>query len=224
MFGFFKKYTVEDLTSLKNKLQTDRSSHKVALIDDNVFPIVDELRRHGFDITTFTDIEHVDAIKNYGVIISDIKGVGKKFGSKFEGAHLIEEIHKQFPNKYLIAYSSSTFNPSYNEYFKLCDITKRKGIDIQEWVRTLDISIQSLNDPIFQWEKTRKYLIEQKLPINYVSQLEQAYSKSILKKNERYFTKEANIAKSFTESTLTKLAVDSISSFTASFILGLIKS
>ena len=223
MFRLFRKYTIEDLKKIKETIKIDRSIHKIALIDDNIFNIVDDLRRHDFDITTFTDIDHLGILKNYDVIISDIKGVGKKLGSKLEGAHLIEEINRLYPNKYLIAYSSSTFNPSYNDYFKLCDVTKRKNIDIQEWVKCLDEAITNINDPIFQWEKTRQVLIKQKLPIDFISNLEKAYSKSLVKRDSKYLQRELKGVKSFGESTLVKVAADSISTFAAAFITNLIK-
>lgn len=223
MFGFFKRYTIDDLAKIRDKIKIDRTIYKIAVIDDNIFPVVDELRRHGFDVTTFTDVDHISVLKNYDVIISDIKGVGKKLGSKFEGAHLILEIYHQYPNKYLIAYSSSTFNPSYNEYFKLCDVTKRKNIDIQEWVKTLDEAVTCLNDPVFQWEKTRHVLMKQKIPIDYISNLEKAYSKSIIKGDDKYFSRQLKLAKSVGESTFSKIAIDSISSFAAAFITNMVK-
>lgn len=223
MWNPFRKYNIDDLVTLKDKVKVDRAAHKIAVIDDNAFPLLDELRRHNFDITGFSDVDNIIQLQNYDIIISDIKGVGKKFGSKFEGAHLIEEVHLHYPTKFLIAYSGSTFNPSYNDYFRLCDATKRKNIDIQEWVKTLDLAIFSLNDPIFQWEKTRNVLIKQKVPNKYIAKIEKGYTKTLVKRNRKYLQNEIKVSKAIGESTLSKIVIDSISTFAATFITNIIK-
>jgi hypothetical protein len=222
MFGF-KKYTLKDLEYVKAQIRTDNSKFKIAVIEDKVFPFLEELRRHDFNITIYNDIERINLIADYDIVVSDIKGVGKLLGSKLQGAHLIEEIHKRYPNIYLIAYSASLFNPEYNKYFELCDETKKKGIDVNDWVNTLEKAIKNSNDPIYQWEKSRKMLLKNGVDIGVVSKLERVYVKSIIKKKKGLLMKELSTSKSGLPDSV-KIIFDSVAIFAGTLISNILKS
>lgn len=224
MIHFFKKYNLEDLKSLQSLGKVDRSAIQVAVIDDKTFPPLEELRRHQFNISHFTDIERLNILSEFDIVVTDIKDVGKLFGSRLGGAHLIEEISKHFPNKYLIAYSASRFDMSLNKYFSMCDEQKRKDTDVHDWVTLLDLAITRLNDPIYQWEKTRRILVKQQVSSRNILKLERAFSKSLLTKNNTHILKIISSNSNFTDKPLLKIAVESISSFTANLISELIKS
>jgi len=222
MFGF-KKYTLKDLEQVKAQIKTDNSKFKIAVIEDKVFPFLEELRRHDFNITIYNDIERINLIADYDIVVSDIKGVGKLLGSKLQGAHLIEEIHKRYPSIYLIAYSASLFNPEYNKYFQLCDETKKKGIDVNDWVKTLELAIKNINDPIYQWEKSRKILLKNGVDIGIVSKLERVYVKSIIKGKKGILIKQLSTSKSgFPDSV--KIIFDSVAVFAGTLISNILKS
>lgn len=223
-FIFGKKYGLDDLTTIRNSIRVDRTAVQIAVIEDITFPLLEELRRHQFNITLFADIERLSILNDFDIIITDIRGVGKHFGSKLEGAHLIEEITKQFPNKYLIAYSASRFEMTLNKYFNMCDEQKKKDTDVHEWTTTLDKAISDINDPVFQWEKTRQILIKQKFSSEYISKIEKAFAKSVIKRDNKYLKREISSDKSVSERPIVKIAIESISSFTATFISELIKS
>lgn len=222
MFGF-KKYTLKDLEQVKAQIKTDNSKFKIAVIEDKVFPFLEELRRHDFNITIYNDIERINLIADYDIVVSDIKGVGKLLGSKLQGAHLIEEIHKRYPNIYLIAYSASLFNPEYNKYFELCDETKRKGIDVNDWVKTLELAIKNCNDPIYQWEKSRKILLKNGVDIGIVSKLERVYVKSIVKGKKGLLIKELSTTKLGLPDSV-KIIFDSVAIFAGTLISNILKS
>lgn len=224
MLQFWKKYTLEDLKSLQGIGKANRSGTQIAVIEDKTFPPLEELRRHQFNITFFSDIERLSILNDFEIIITDIKDVGKFLGSKLGGAHLIEEISKQFPNKYLISYSASRFDMNLNKYFNMCDEQKRKDTDVHEWTSILDLAISRINDPIYQWEKTRMILIKQKIPSRDIIKLEKAFSKSLLRKNSRHLHKAISSDKSFSDQPLVKIAVDSISKVTATLLSELIKN
>lgn len=223
MLNLWKNYKIEDLNSIRKSLINDRTEIQIAVIDDNTFPPLEELRRHRFNITFFNDIERINTLSDFEIIITDIKGVGKHLGSNLEGAHLIEEIHRHYPNKYLIAYSASRFDMSLSKYFSLCDEQKKKDTDVSEWTTTLDRAISCIKDPVFQWEKTRQILIGQKFPTDYINKLEKAYTKSVLKKNPNYLNKEIKAIQSIWDKPVVKFATESIFKFTSNFILELIK-
>src|SRR4051794_31715072 len=77
----------------------DRSRVEIAVIDDQEFPYLELLTRHGFRLRHFKDIDDIQAIHAYPIVLCDIKGVGKHFQSRYEGAHLISEFRKRYPAK-----------------------------------------------------------------------------------------------------------------------------
>jgi hypothetical protein len=81
----------------------------IAVIDDEPFHRLEQLRTHGFNITELGDIKAIDQVGSYPIVVCDIKGVGKAFGSPLEGAHVLSEIRKTYPDKYLITFSGATF-------------------------------------------------------------------------------------------------------------------
>lgn len=223
MFGLKKKYSLNDLDNAIRDSDYNRNDFRIAVIEDKIFPHLHGLVKHDFNITLFEDIEHLSILTDYDIIVSDIRGVGKFLQSKLEGAHLIQEIHKKFPNKYLIAYSSSRFNINNNKYFNICDHCEKKSIDINEWCESLDYAIKKVNSPLYQWEKTRKRLLDKNVPLDRIQKIQNEYIKSIIKKNPEYFRKAIKSEYKISSDNV-KPIFDSISSFTAKFIAELIKS
>ena len=177
---FEKKYKIEDLQNLSKSLVQPRDSYKIAVIDDQKnLQLVKSLEQHDFFIKHYLDIKSLDEVIKYDIIVSDIEGVGKKFGSIFEGGHLIKEIRTRFPLKYIIAFSGKSFFMDYNQFFKLCDNVSTKNADITEWVAFLDIAINSVSDPIFIWTKARTQLIANNIPLEVIAKIENSYVKAI---------------------------------------------
>jgi hypothetical protein len=186
---FTKEYSLQDLTTVSKKIIINRSNYRIAIIDDERVPLIEQLIPHNYNITYFEDISVIDQLNNFQIIICDIEGVGKKFGSKYGGAHLIKEIRNNDPLKYIIAFSSKSFDMSFNDFFKECDNAMEKHLDITQWTTSLDIAIKSINNPIFMWEKVRNALLKNNINLSDVSKIERAYIKSILKKDSSYFNK-----------------------------------
>lgn len=194
----------------------ERNQYNIAIIDDQVFPLYDSLRKHGFTITKFNDIQDINELKSFEIIICDIRGVGQFFQSRYEGAHIVKEIHRKFPNKYLIVFSGSTFNVEYNKFFSLSDKTVKKGTDLSEWVVILDNAIKELINPYKQWEKTRLFLQENEIDSKLLLKFEQAYIKSILKKNAKYFNNAINGNRKVMSNEYVSFSLNSLSSFVTS--------
>jgi hypothetical protein len=187
----FKPYTIQEAKEACKDHLIVRSNVKIAVIDDKGFAVIEGLRKAGFHINHYHDIDSVYTIQPYDIVICDIKGVGKSYGSSFEGAFLMSEIYKNYPSKCLIAYSGYTFNTQFNEYFSLSDFIVAKTADVSQWVEVLEEAIVFLSNPERQWDKMKKYLKEQKVPANVVLDLEKSYAKSIVKKDQGYFKKAA---------------------------------
>lgn len=98
---FWPTYNLNDLNDIVQSNLCDRENFKIAVIDDQNISLIRKLKQHGYQITHFEDIEDIDRLSKYKIIICDIEGVGKQFGSKYQGGHLIQEINKHYPLKYL---------------------------------------------------------------------------------------------------------------------------
>lgn len=181
-FYFGKPKNISDLNSLQFKMEkVERRNIPILIIDDNEFEYLEILRNHGFSLTHSKDIDSIESVKAYEIILCDIKGVGKKFGSKYEGAHIIAEIRKKYPFKILIAYSALSHNPSYNSYFKLADDMMKKDSDSDEWIELLDYSIKKVTDVVMKWEKIRNYMIKKNISLFTITRLEDEYVTKLLK-------------------------------------------
>lgn len=165
---------------------TLRSRVHIIVIDDKGFIYEEVLRNHGFSIKVLNDIQDIKAVESYPVVICDIRDVGKSFGSKYEGAHVIAEIKKHYPNKVLIACSGEQFDASFNQYFALCDASVKKDIESEKWVETLDNAIATYLNPVSQWKKLRDYLINLDVPTVRIAKLEDHYVTAILTKKKPF--------------------------------------
>ncbi len=157
-----------------------RNQIPMIIIDDNKFEYQEILRHHEFNIKHVEDIDAINFVNDYEVILCDINGVGKKFGSRFDGAHLIAEIRKKYPFKYIIAYTGHTHDPSYTKYLKNADMVINKDISMEEWIEELDAAINNTINPILKWTKIRAYLIENEVELELVAKLEDEYVRAIL--------------------------------------------
>ena len=179
------------------KLETEISKSKsrncpIIFIDNEILPIISTLKDHGYRIENLKDVSHMNELENSKIIICDIQGVGKKYGSKYEGGHLISEIRKKFPLKYIIGCSGYSFSIEYNRFFKNCDDVIEKHVDIHMWTATIDKAIKSVNDPKYIWNKSRELLLKHNIDLKDIHKLEKAYIKSINKKNANTFKETAS--------------------------------
>lgn len=172
----------KSIAELKNSISEftakDRIKIPIAVIDDEGFNYEHILRTHDFNIRVFDDVEDTKTVEAYAIVLCDIKGVAKKFNSKFEGAHLISEIRNYYPAKVIIAYSGHSFDPSFNKYFQMSDYVFKKDIDSDDWIEKLDKAIKEAVNPIYQWKKMRKFLLEKDVDLYHILRLENEYVKA----------------------------------------------
>ena len=178
MFPFFKDNSIESLRGKNITLVAElRPQIKILIIDDEPFTHLDKIRQHRFNPTHITDLEAIELAKDYHIILCDIQGVGKKFESPFEGAHIIGELNKYYPTKVIIGYTGSHFHAGYNKYFSLCDDMVKKDIDSDEWVEKLDFAIRCCIDPVYQWKKIHKILVDKDVSSKKIVAIEKNFVK-----------------------------------------------
>lgn len=177
--------TCPEFRELKQKTQ-------IAVIDDQPFLRASSLRSHGFNIVELGgEIASVDQVMAYPVVVCDIKGVGKAFGSSFEGAHVLAEIRKAFPDKYLISYSGSEYDVSYNDNLSKADKSATKDAQTEYWVALLEAGLKAVGDPKERWIRFRKTLLEKGVDLYEIFKLEQAFIKSLATKDQSIMAKVA---------------------------------
>lgn len=177
--------TIQDLCGLSIKTIGEmRKNTRIAIIDDEPFSKLNILLKHDFQIKEIGDIADISAVSDYPIILCDIKGVGKSFGSVYEGGHIIEEINKYYPNKIIIAYTGERLDPTYNRFFQIADRTIKKDAEDDEWGNILDDCLKIVNDPIEQWKKIRTRLLNSNINSKNLIRLEDIYVQSILTKKD----------------------------------------
>lgn len=137
-----------------------RNRYRVLAIDDQGFPMREVLATHGFTITEMEDIKAIDITLPFQIVICDVRGVGKHFGGRHEGAHLLKEIRKLYPDKYIVSSTAFKSDPTYNEYFRAADASVQKDANSEVWVQILDRAIGVMADPKSRWLRMRRHLLD----------------------------------------------------------------
>jgi len=208
-----KRYYLEQAKSTSEKLDSDKRNLQIAIIDDKEVPYIETLRNNGLNITHHIDIDNFDMIKTYPIIICDIRGVGKKFGSKNEGAHIIQEIRRLYPDKYLIAMSSDVYNIKWAKLLDDADDKIIRDADIDEVIAAINKAVSTMRCSKERWLRVRENLLgKHNLDLFDVWKIEQEFIKAVVQKDK----------KSFNKSTAVKHSEDIVKGLLVNFISGLI--
>lgn len=107
-----------------------------------------------------------------------------------QGAYLIEEIKRNYPEKAVIAFTGGSANSNISRRAELAaDDYLRKDASIEDWRDVLDKHIRNLSDPIYVWQQLRNRLVRAEVAPIDLMKLEHAYVSMI--KNGAEETKEA---------------------------------
>lgn len=180
-FHIGKPETLSSLGVKRVDLHKIQRQAEIAVLDDEPFVRTAQLRTHGFQITELGgDIKSVSQVESYPIVICDVRGVGKSFGSAAEGAHVLSEIRKHYPDKFLVAYTGMTYSVAVTEKLaKAADKTVPKDASIDLWVQLLETALHEISDPRRRWIRLRSTLLEMNVDIFDVLRLEEAYVKAI---------------------------------------------
>ncbi|MEZ5461634.1 hypothetical protein [Dokdonella sp.] len=168
--------------SLENLMQLKRN-YQIAVIDDEPFAKSDSLRAHKFSIVELGDIRAVDQVAEYPIVVCDIRGVGGALHSELEGAHLVAEIRKSYPDKFLVSYSGAQYDIRYNEALRSVDASLPKDASTNEWVRTIESGLLKVGSPKERWLRLRRTLLERGVEIHEVFELEQRFIRAVQKRD-----------------------------------------
>ena len=180
-FKFTTPLKLADIPQIPFEPAQYRDHFRLAVIDNEPFIFGNELRKHHYNLTELGDISDVSAVAEYPIVACDIRDIGKHFGTEYEGAHVIAEMRKLYPDKFLIAFSGGSFGPSYKKYWDSCDVFLRRDGGFDQWIATLDDGIRKMGDPVVRWKRVRQALLEAGISTFEVFLLEEAYIKSVIK-------------------------------------------
>ena len=171
----------------EERMQELRKRAMVLVVDDDVQGHLDEnLRRSGFsNVNIMRDVERIQDVEQFHVILVDICGVGGKLGMEgdnlpYEGLSLAEEIKRQYPLKKVIVYSAMLSNFESNYILKtVVDAFFEKGTKIDERNKAIDKCLKDVSDPRKIWDHFRKRLLDADVPITQVVKMENYYVRQI---------------------------------------------
>ncbi|WP_420024759.1 hypothetical protein ACN9JG_22875 (plasmid) [Cereibacter azotoformans] len=157
-----------------------RAKVKIGVIDDDSFKPRANLENYGFQFDELQDITSIDKVIPYDVVICDLMDVGVNFDAAAGGASIIQEIKRNFPAKFIIAYTGARGNsPEASSAKEFADLFLKKDILISDLVSELDQAIDYSLDPYEKWVITRQGLIDLDIDIREVVKLEDAYVSSV---------------------------------------------
>lgn len=183
MFGFFCKKDIRkklsDIDRDPYSLAQLKEKYVVLIIDDKQFDVVETLRNNGFRVDHWRDIEDISSVEKYPIVACDVSGIGEKLrpGSRSGGIHVLNEIKKHYPDKYLIQYS--TRSQDLDENLTKADLIYPKDTGIDAWQRDVEQSFRELGNPKKRWLRIRKKLSDEGVDAYEIFRIEQAYIKEI---------------------------------------------
>lgn len=197
MFDFFslkdinsidKKYKIDNV--VKSNTSKFRQKVKILVIDDKEFTPLKNLQQHGYTIHVLKNLPSIETIKDYQIILCDLKGVGLDFNREGQGAYLIKEIKKAYPSKIVIAYTGGADDAeTIFKAKKHADNFLLKDADIEEWTDNLDRYINDVMNPVYSWKIIRVSLLEQDVSPYELAKLEDKFVNSLINKNINTFDK-----------------------------------
>jgi len=161
----------------------------ILIIDDQPFPYKSLLQNLHFNMTQLEDVTDIRSVEAYPIILCDIRGVGKAFESKFEGAYLLAQLRRIYPQKFIVAYTAQTYDASYNQYLQLADQVVKKDIGQEEWSDKLDKAISTVNNPTYLWKRIRNSLLEMDIPLVELVELEDQFIGFVQQKTKSFPSK-----------------------------------
>lgn len=172
-------------------IRNDRDRRKripIAIIDDEPFAAQQTLTNHGYNVMPLGDIKNLNEINEYNIILCDLRGVGRHFDGKHQGAYLIDEIKRNHPEKFVVAYTGGAQDDDMAiKANRAADIFIKKDADIEEWRDKLDDLIDRLSNPIIVWRRQRDALVKNNVSTLDIIKLEDAFVKSITARDPTIF-------------------------------------
>lgn len=193
-FEFGRPLKLDSVNFDPMPIQELKRKFQILIIDDNPPPMLDTLRRSGFNVRDIRDIETIETVEQYPIVACDIGGIGGSFrpGSHNGGLYVLKEIRKYYPDKFLIQYSTKPQN--IDSSLTNADVIFPKDTGIEAWQEQLEKALMELGNPKKRWMKIRRRLSDDGYDSHQIFKLEQAYIKSIQTDKPEYLKSDSLIS------------------------------
>lgn len=156
-----------------------RERVKFLIVDDEPFVYLEQIRQAKFNITQVSDVQDLNAVSEYDVVICDINGVGHCFESEYGGAFLVSQLKNIYPYKQYAVYSGkSDYSPTMSELLQGVTSIK-KDFSIDQWISYLDQYAENVANPILVWGNIRDMLYKKNVSSFVVTMLEDEYVRAV---------------------------------------------
>ncbi|WP_372430481.1 hypothetical protein ACDI08_10610 [Vibrio alginolyticus] len=208
-----KRLHLDSLNSQVTNLSIDRSSVRIAIIDDLDIPYLENLRNCGYtNVYHYRDIDNFEMLSSYSVIVCDIRDVGKKLSNR-EGAFIIQQLRKIYPDKYIIAMSSNVFALPIQSYISTADAKIKRDSSPDKILEEIEQGVKTMNSKKLRWLRMRDHLLkEHQMDLYDVWLLEQEFIRSVQNNNRKFFE----------NSKITQHSGDMLKGLLVNFISGII--
>jgi hypothetical protein len=195
LFSYHEIGELEGYQRNASARQTDldrRSQVPIAVIDDEPFRHETKLRNNGYNINFLGDIVKISDISDYNIILCDLRGVGIHLNEAQQGGYLIDEIKRNHPEKFVIAYTGGAKPEIIDLARESADVFLKKDAELGEWRDNLDRMIRFLTNPVSVWKRQRVALVDGDVPTLDILKLEDAYVRSVTQKTDSPYRNVVN--------------------------------
>ncbi len=145
MSWFAKFWRSPSLEQFNNPIPRERliQSARIAVIDDEVPLLIDELRKVGFAVDhdrSANDLRKYDG-QIYDLAVIDYHGVGRSLGSA-QGLDLVRHLRRVSPRTRLVAYTSRSLSSAESEFYRLCHAVLGKDEGLGESLVLIEGELQ----------------------------------------------------------------------------------
>lgn len=161
-----KELTPEELDEIKLKA-------RIAFVDDEEISHVERLRRDGYSITQFDDIDNIDDFlrKKYHVVILDIQGVGQSISPQSEGWGILKYLKGANPHLVIIMFTGAEWSiTKYKGEADAADDFIGKDLEFLDFKAKLDDGVKKAFSPAYHFEVEKQKMLKE---ISSLATLEQ---------------------------------------------------
>lgn len=182
--GFFKKKaeernSIDHVMNIVKERSIDklRERVKILLVDDEEYEIIDVLKTRGYDIYYKSDINYLIETEPFDIVLLDIKGIAKKFGSSKQGFGFAIKVKERYPQKIVVSFSGTSDVKIYEEIDKI-DGFIMKDTEVDIWCNRLDQYIKDYCDPNKQWDSIANKLRKEGVSNDIINELKDEFISS----------------------------------------------
>lgn len=165
-----KELTPEELDEIKLKA-------RIAFVDDEEISHVERLRKDGYSITQFDDIDNIDDFirKKYHVVILDIQGVGQSISPQSGGWGILKYLKGSNPHLVIIMFTGAEWSiTKYKDEADAADDFIGKDLEFLDFKAKLDNGVKKAFSPAYHFEVEKQKMLKEISSLATLEQIKEA--------------------------------------------------